>query len=58
MVTRRRLNAFLRELGYQEQQGTWQHPERKVIFLGDFAAPLPGTRGPAGHSCLLASPAV
>ena len=30
------LKCLLRELGYQEQQGTWQHPERKVIFLGDF----------------------
>lgn len=30
------LKKLLGKLGYQETQGTWQHPERKVIFLGDF----------------------
>jgi hypothetical protein len=30
------LKCLLRKLGYQERKGTWQHPERKVIFLGDF----------------------
>ncbi len=23
-------------LGYQKKQGVYEHPERKVIFLGDF----------------------
>jgi len=30
------LKALLVKLGYSEQQGCWQHPKRKVIFLGDF----------------------
>ncbi len=30
------LKCLLRKLGYQEREGTWQHVERKVIFLGDF----------------------
>lgn len=30
------LKCLLRKLGYQEREGTWQHPERRVIFLGDF----------------------
>lgn len=30
------LKALLAKMGYQEIDGTWQHPERKVIFLGDF----------------------
>ncbi|MBD3877651.1 metallophosphoesterase, partial [Pseudomonas kunmingensis] len=30
------LKRLLRKLGYQEREGTWQHVERKVIFLGDF----------------------
>ena len=24
------------KMGYSERGGVWQHPERKVIFLGDF----------------------
>ncbi|TDT44560.1 calcineurin-like phosphoesterase family protein [Halospina denitrificans] len=30
------LKALLTKLGYEEKNGVWQHPERKVIFLGDF----------------------
>lgn len=30
------LKALLQKLGYQEQSEGWSHPERKVIFLGDF----------------------
>lgn len=36
------LQQLLARLGYREVSGTWQHPERKVIFLGDFV-----DRGPA-----------
>ena len=38
------LNTLLGKLGYFEQDGSgiWRHPERKVIFLGDFI-----DRGPA-----------
>ncbi|WP_417521849.1 metallophosphoesterase [Marinobacter sp.] len=30
------LKALLTKMDYQEVGGVWQHPERKVIFLGDF----------------------
>ncbi|MGJ7462768.1 metallophosphoesterase [Halomonas sp. MA07-2] len=30
------LKQLLETLGYQESQGLWSHPERQVIFLGDF----------------------
>jgi len=30
------LKRLLEKLGYSERGGVWQHPERKVIFLGDF----------------------
>jgi hypothetical protein len=30
------LEALLKKLGYRQHHGTWGHPERKVIFLGDF----------------------
>jgi hypothetical protein len=36
------LERLLTELGYAERRGTWRHPERKVIFVGDFV-----DRGPA-----------
>ena len=36
------LRALLTKLGYRQQQGIWRHPERQVIFLGDFI-----DRGPA-----------
>jgi len=32
----RTLEALLTKLGYENSQGIWRHPERKVIFLGDF----------------------
>ena len=31
-----KLKLLLNELGYVEQGGIYRHPERKVIFLGDF----------------------
>ncbi|MFP4695839.1 metallophosphoesterase [Thiohalospira sp.] len=30
------LRALLERLGYRECDGVWSHPERQVIFLGDF----------------------
>nr|WP_299242930.1 metallophosphoesterase [uncultured Halomonas sp.] len=30
------LKHLLSKLGYTEQEGVWQHPQRQVIFLGDF----------------------
>lgn len=30
------LEQLLDRLGYRATQGTWSHPERKVIFLGDW----------------------
>lgn len=30
------LKRLLQKLGYEVQQQVWQHPERKVVFLGDF----------------------
>ena len=30
------LRRLLRQLGYSQQQGVYKHPERRVIFLGDF----------------------
>lgn len=30
------LEALLAKMDYVEKGGVWQHPERKVIFLGDF----------------------
>ena len=30
------LESLLRKLGYQEQSGIYRHPDRKVIFVGDF----------------------
>lgn len=30
------LKALLNELGYRQQEGAFCHPERRVIFLGDF----------------------
>lgn len=30
------LKSLLTKMDYQEIDGVWQHPERKVIFLGDF----------------------
>lgn len=30
------LKQLLTKLGYQEQAGVWSHPERLMIFLGDF----------------------
>ena len=30
------LRQLLSKLGYQSRDGVWRHPERKVLFLGDF----------------------
>jgi len=32
----RELMSLLKDLGYSDETGVWRHPERKVIFLGDF----------------------
>ena len=37
-----KLTALLSKLGYQQRQGIWTHPTRKVIFVGDYI-----DRGPA-----------
>ena len=31
-----KLTALLRTMGYSEQEGTWQHPSRQAIFVGDL----------------------
>ncbi len=36
------LKALLFKLGYNASGGVWQHPNRKVIFVGDYI-----DRGPA-----------
>ncbi|RYD54342.1 MAG: phosphoesterase [Sphingobacteriales bacterium] len=36
------LKRLLRKMGYRESMGSWQHPERKAIFVGDYI-----DRGPA-----------
>ena len=30
------LKAFLQQMGYRDRGGTWRHPDRKAIFVGDF----------------------
>jgi|ETNmetMinimDraft_25_1059894.scaffolds.fasta_scaffold06742_3 predicted MPP superfamily phosphohydrolase len=30
------LQALLKKLGYQQQNGYYQHPAQKAVFLGDF----------------------
>src|SRR5690606_29120708 len=30
------LKRLLTKMGYRRCDGVWQHPERKVVFLGDF----------------------
>jgi hypothetical protein len=37
-----KLEALLYKLGYRDAGGSWRHPERQVIFVGDFI-----DRGPA-----------
>ena len=32
----RKLVALLKRLGYRKHDGVWQHPHRKVIFIGDL----------------------
>lgn len=31
-----KLEALLRQLGYRERNGAWQHPGRRALFVGDF----------------------
>lgn len=42
------LKQLLTELGYKRIDGIWQHPDRKVIFVGDFI-----NRGPEIRETLL-----
>ena len=37
-----RLEALLKELGYQHRNGAWRHPSREAIFVGDFIDRGPG----------------
>ena len=37
-----KLEALLRTLGYRERAGTWSHPGRMAVFVGDYI-----DRGPA-----------
>lgn len=30
------LTALLHKMNYKEVNGIWQHPRRKVIFVGDY----------------------
>ena len=30
------LKALLQQMGYRDRGGTWRHPDRKAIFVGDF----------------------
>ena len=41
------LRALLDELGYRQRQGVYEHPHRRVIFLGDFV-----DRGPKQRETL------
>ena len=31
-----RLEALLSRLGYEKNGGVWRHPDRMVVFLGDY----------------------
>ena len=37
-----RLEALLGKLGYSRRDGAWRHPDRSVIFVGDFIDRGPG----------------
>ncbi len=37
-----RLEALLDTLGYLQHAGAWRHPERTVVFVGDFIDRGPG----------------
>src|SRR6218665_961103 len=30
------LKMLLKQMGYSSKDGVWQHPERKIIFAGDY----------------------
>ena len=38
------LKALLKKMGYKQENGVWQHPERVAIFTGDFTCRGPSTR--------------
>ena len=35
------LQKLLKTLGYSRQKGVYKHPERQVVFLGDFSTAGP-----------------
>lgn len=41
------LQALLRDMGYRDSGGTWRHPQRKAVFVGDFI-----DRGPKQLECV------
>jgi hypothetical protein len=40
-----RLEALLKKLGYEKQNGAYQHPERQVVFVGDYIDRGPDSPG-------------
>jgi len=42
-----RLRLLLRHMGYVESSGTWRHPSRTAVFVGDLI-----DRGPAQAACV------
>lgn len=39
------LISLLEKMGYSKHEGTWRHPERKAVFVGDFVSRGPDSRG-------------
>ncbi len=39
------LKTLLLRLGYLKENKVWQHPERKAVFIGDFIAKGPDSKG-------------
>ncbi len=41
----RELTTLLEKMGYSMLYGSWQHPQRKAVFVGDYVGRGPDTRG-------------